>query len=273
MQEKLGNFFEGGGMIITQSPHGSLQGGLAMDFVSYDSFKILAPIDGIVERKYGSGWSGGFHFVFGSYDILFHHCTPIRPGFFHKGETIGNWLHKAGSLHIHTAIKVRGKWELVLSYIDRRVNLLPEKGNPPTKWTNWNTYPDKYITLGNNDMVQVKFGTDDVLAEKLEITATTLNVRQHPNTSSPIVATLNKGDITTPSTFATGEAVDGNSAWAKHKSGGWYSCRWTKRAGTVDCSEVEKELKKKEAEIALKQTKINEMTEDLTKIKVISGKY
>lgn len=275
--QKLGNIFKGNKIVITQSPHGSWQNYKSMDLINYESFDLIAPIDGEIPSKgiYQAGFQSGFHFVFGDYDILFHHCNVKRAGFFKKGEVIGNWMHKSGDLHVHTAIRVGGVWDVLLSYMDRDLQLLPTTGKPKNKWHKWPTYPDKYIILNDTDMVQIKFGAgvDDRLAEKLIITATTLNVRQYPSTSAPVVAQLTKGDVTVPSTFAKGEIVDGNDAWARHKSGGWYSLRWAERVEGNDCSGLEKELEQKEAEIAKLQTEAGEMEEDLGKINEITNKY
>jgi len=155
--EKLGNIFKGNSIVVTQSPHGALQKGRSMDFITYEGgWDLIAPIKGRVERLYGSGSQAGFHFVFSAgndrYDILFHHCKAKAIGEYTKGAVIGSWNTGTGS-HVHTAIQVNGEWITLLDYINRSVQLLPTRGKPENKWTNWNTYWDRYLIYNNNEMV------------------------------------------------------------------------------------------------------------------------
>lgn len=219
-----------GKITVWQSPHGALQDGKAMD-LSGDDFNIYAPIDGRTERRYGSTHdTAGFHFMFGSYDILFHHAIPTRLGSFRKGDVIGSYLFKDGALHIHTAIKVSGRWDILLSYIDRRTKLVPG-GKIDPKWAEWSSYPDKQIILGNNNMLQLKTGVNgkDKVQVLLEITANpTLKLRAMPNTNSKVVGNLKKGQRVSVNTFDTGTSVDGNTLWGKYGTIGWFSMRWAK---------------------------------------------
>lgn len=215
MKTKLGNIFEGDSIVVSNSPHGVLQNGKAMDLVSYTSYHIIAPIDGVITGIYKNGtYDGGFHFIFGDYDILFHHCQVKRTGQFKKGQVIGTFLFKEGVPHVHTAIRVGGVWGLLLDYVDRNIKLLPEKGGKVTKWTNWSTYEGKYIILGNDT---------EMVYPQYPIRIRTLNtkpmaLRAEPTTKSAAIAEIPTGFVWDSRRLASGELVTQNG----RKSERWY---------------------------------------------------
>lgn len=213
---KLSRFFKNKNIVITQAPHGVLQNGRSMDMVNYQSYDLFAPVDGKVERVYKTG---GFHFVFDygkKCDIIFHHGLAPRAGRFKKGQKIGTWRGFVPA-HIHTAIKVDGKWDLLLNYMDRSIDLLPERGAPENKWTRWPTYPDKSISKSKPEyeMVDIKVGKTNRIHIPLIVNTGVLNVRKEPNAqpTTKIVGKLKRGDEISSYRFADGQRIDGNKTW------------------------------------------------------------
>lgn len=213
METKLGNIFEGDSIVVAQSPHGVAQGSQSMDLYSNRGYTLCAPINGRIQGTYEQGeHRGGFHLVFGGYDILFHHCRAFKTGNVTRGEAIGSYLFKDGKLHVHTAIRVNGKWDLLLNYVDRKIRLLPEKGGAVTKWTDWNTYPNKYITLSGGDEMGVNIVYEVALKKGW-------NIRSLPNTgaASKVLHTTGVGEVWHSRYQTKGQAVTAN---------GWTSDDW-----------------------------------------------
>jgi len=246
---KLSSFTELGGINITQSPHGELQNNCAFDFGLQYGKKLKAPCDGRLERKYGIGTQRGFHFVGDGFDILFHHDIGYNLGDYKRGQDIG----ESASDHHHIAIKVNGKWDWILNYMDRTVRLsFWSLDNTTNKWAKWETYQDLQLNpiINNTSMVKAI-----QLNNMLKLTSTntvTFNIRLEANSSSKDIGDVPIGYTWNSNVIAEGESVNGNNKWyqivvpeGEFKGYvGYCSAVWVKEEPViVDCKPIENELK------------------------------
>lgn len=147
---KLGNFFVGNVFTISQSPHGALQGGKAIDAVPTSGNRLVAPCDmEIYYRKNDLGHQSYSYARGDGWKIIFVHAIIEKSGFVKRGEDIGH-LASGGALHLHTAIEVNGAWDVVLNYMDRTVQLALTTGFSSQHWKSWSSW--KNLNLGNNTM-------------------------------------------------------------------------------------------------------------------------
>lgn len=147
---KLGNFFTGNVFTITQSPHGALQGGKAIDCVPISGTRVIAPCDmEIYYRKNDLGHQSYSYARGNGFRIIFVHAILEKTGFVKRGTDIG-YLASGGALHLHTAIEVNGVWDTVLNYMERTIELRLASGFSSQHWKSWTTWKD--LTLGQNNM-------------------------------------------------------------------------------------------------------------------------
>lgn len=147
---KLGNFFTGNVFTITQSPHGALQGGKAIDCVPTSGTRVIAPCDmEIYYRKNDLGHQSYSYARGTGFRIIFVHAIIEKTGFVKRGTDIG-YLASGGALHLHTAIEVNGVWDTVLNYMERTIELRLASGFSSQHWKSWSTWKD--LTLGQNNM-------------------------------------------------------------------------------------------------------------------------
>lgn len=151
---KLSNFFIGNTFTITQSPHGSLQGGKAIDAVPSSGNRLIAPCDmDIYYRKNDLGHQSYSYARGEGFKIVFVHCIIEKSGNVKRGQDIG-YLATGGAVHLHTAIEVNGAWDCVLNYMDRSINLALTGGFASQHWKSWSTWKD--LTLGKNTVEILK---------------------------------------------------------------------------------------------------------------------
>lgn len=242
---KLGSIFKNG-IAITQSPHGSWQEGNAMDLVNHGSDKELkAPFSGTITKTYNLGGDNRGFWLEGDCDgtyieQLFHHCQNYYPygAKLEKGQIMGtynipNYLAK----HVHTAIKVNGKYDIYLNYVSRTNKLY--NGYPEgsqgykeiEKWTKWSKYSNKNINCKNDNMVdklKVQVRKNKYIKFPIKVIADELILRSRPRSNSKNLGMIKKGDKFNPNKFVLdGEEIDGNSTWFYlDTKKGWISARW-----------------------------------------------
>lgn len=147
---KLGNFFTGNVFTITQSPHGALQGGKAIDCVPTSGTRVIAPCDmEIYYRKNDLGHQSYSYARGTGFRIIFVHAIIEKTGFVKRGTDIG-YLATGGALHLHTAIEVNGVWDTVLNYMERTIELRLASGFSSQHWKSWSTWKD--LSLNTNNM-------------------------------------------------------------------------------------------------------------------------
>lgn len=139
---KLGNFFVGNVFTISQSPHGSVQNGKAIDAVPVSGTRVIAPCDmEIYYRKNDLGHQSYSYARGDGWKMVFVHCIIEKQGHVKKGTDIG-YLHTGGPVHLHVAIEVNGVWDVVLNYMDRSIQLALTAGFSSTHWKSWSTWKD-----------------------------------------------------------------------------------------------------------------------------------
>lgn len=142
---KLGNFFTGNVLTLSQSPHGSNQNGKAIDCVPTSGTRVIAPCDmEIYYRKNDLGHQSYSYARGDGWKMVFVHCIIEKLGHVKKGTDIG-YLHTGGAVHLHVAIEVNGVWDVVLNYMDRSINLALTSGFQSQHWKNWSTWADKQL--------------------------------------------------------------------------------------------------------------------------------
>ncbi len=142
---KLGNFFTGNVFTISQSPHGALQGGKAIDCVPTSGTRVIAPCDmEIYYRKNDLGHQSYSYARGNGFRIIFVHAMLEKTGFVKKGTDIG-YLATGGALHLHTAIEVNGVWDCVLNYMERTIELRLTAGFSSQHWKSWSSWSDKQL--------------------------------------------------------------------------------------------------------------------------------
>lgn len=152
---KLSNFFVGNIFTISQSPHGSLQGGKAIDCVPTTGVRLIAPCD--MDIYYRANNLGHQSYSYARGDgfsrLVLVHCIIEKSGFVKRGQDIG-YLATGGAVHLHTAIEVNGAWDCVLNYMDRSIKLALTSGFTSQHWKSWATWKD--LTLGKNTVEILK---------------------------------------------------------------------------------------------------------------------
>lgn len=139
---KLGNFFTGNVLTLSQSPHGSSQNGKAIDCVPTSGTRVIAPCDmEIYYRKNDLGHQSYSYARGDGWRLVFVHCVIEKQGHVKKGTDIG-YLHTGGPVHLHVAIEVNGVWDVVLNYMDRSVQLALTAGFSSQHWKSWSTWKD-----------------------------------------------------------------------------------------------------------------------------------
>lgn len=150
---KLGNFFTGNVLTLSQSPHGSSQNGKAIDCVPTSGTRLIAPCDmEIYYRKNDLGHQSYSYARGDGWKMVFVHCIIEKQGHVKKGTDIG-YLHTGGAVHLHVAIEVNGVWDVVLNYMDRSIELALTSGFSSQHWKSWSTWKD--LTLGPNNMATI----------------------------------------------------------------------------------------------------------------------
>lgn len=151
---KLSNFFVGNTFTITQSPHGALQGGMALDAVPSVGNRLVAPCDmDIYYRKNDLGHQSYSYGRGEGFRIVFVHCIVEKSGNVKRGEDIG-YLAGGGAVHLHTAIEVNGKWDVVLNYMDRSINLALSGDFSSQHWKSWVTWKDLNLLSNNVEILK-----------------------------------------------------------------------------------------------------------------------
>jgi archaellum component FlaC len=152
---KLGNFFVGNVFTISQSPHGSLQGGKAIDAVPTTGVRVIAPCDMDIYYRANSLGHQSYSYARGEgfTRLVLVHCIIEKSGNVKRGEDIG-YLATGGAVHLHTAIEVNGAWDCVLNYMDRSINLVLTSGFSSQHWKSWSTWKD--LTLGKTTVEILK---------------------------------------------------------------------------------------------------------------------
>jgi hypothetical protein len=110
--------------------------------------RMIAPLDGEIRSKSGSGRQAFFNFILEDGSIIqIVHATPLRFGKFKKGDEIAvsTWHH------YHVAIRIKNVWYNILEYMDRGIELRPALGLTQ-HWLNWSTYPDRTLNIKNPEM-------------------------------------------------------------------------------------------------------------------------
>lgn len=156
---KLGNFFAGNVFTISQSPHGSVQNGKAIDAVPVSGTRVIAPCDmEIYYRKNDLGHQSYSYARGDGWKMVFVHCSIEKQGHVKKGTDIG-YLHTGGPVHLHVAIEVNGVWDVVLNYMDRSIQLALTAGFSSQHWKSWTTWKD--LNLGQNNMANFVIPSQD----------------------------------------------------------------------------------------------------------------
>jgi len=152
---KLSNFFVGNTFTITQSPHGALQGGKAIDAVPTSGTRLIAPCDMDIYYRANNLGHQSYSYARGEgfTRLVLVHCIIEKSGFVKRGTDIG-YLATGGAIHLHTAIEVNGAWDVVLNYMDRSINLALTGGFTSQHWKSWSTWKD--LTLGKNTVEILK---------------------------------------------------------------------------------------------------------------------
>lgn len=152
---KLGNFFVGNIFTISQSPHGTLQGGKAIDAVPTSGTRLIAPCDMDIYYRANNLGHQSYSYARGEgfTRLVLVHCIIEKSGFVKRGTDIG-YLATGGAIHLHTAIEVNGAWDVVLNYMDRSINLALTGGFTSQHWKSWSTWKD--LTLGKNTVEILK---------------------------------------------------------------------------------------------------------------------
>lgn len=139
---KLGNFFVGNVFRISQSPHGTVQNGKAIDAVPASGTRVIAPCDmEIYYRKNDLGHQSYSYARGDGWKMVLVHCIIEKQGHVKKGTDIG-YLHTGGPVHLHVAIEVNGVWDVVLNYMDRNIQLELTSGFSSQHWKSWSTWKD-----------------------------------------------------------------------------------------------------------------------------------
>lgn len=142
---KLGNFFNGNILTLSQSPHGVNQSGKAIDCVPTSGTRVIAPCDmEIYYRKNDLGHQSYSYARGDGWRIIFVHCIIEKQGHVKRGTDIG-YLHTGGAVHLHVAIEVNGTWDVPLNYLDRKIELRLTAGFKSQHWKDWSTWKDLHL--------------------------------------------------------------------------------------------------------------------------------
>lgn len=250
-------------LIITQSPHGSAQSGMALDFGHLkgnapETGKILA----IFPQK--NPQQDYFHFGKDHWFLQLVHTLPVQS----LGKTIeqGKSLWQTTWHHIHVAINVNNKWQYYLAYVDwSKVNVWWWRlGMKHPIWTNRDTYGR--LNLYPKENAQMIKAEQTTLHNIVSINTTPLNIRLEPNTSSRILGQIGNNTSWKSSLFASGTVINGNSVWwsiivpnGEHKGVlGWVSSAWLNvKKDNSSNAELQRQLEeeKKKNERLIEQNK------------------
>lgn len=166
---KLGNFFEGNELTITQVGHGVNQNFKAFDFIKSpnDAGRLIAPWDGEVRNMTNKGKLSYFRFhLEDKSSIEFVHSLPTKIGKYKKGDYLGDCMWD----HHHVSIDVVSTgFDWILNYMDRKLKIkcgIVNGQTVPAKWGRWSTYPDKYLNIKDNTMLEDALKWNDLIGEK-----------------------------------------------------------------------------------------------------------
>lgn len=196
---KLGNFFAGNKLPITQGAHGFFQAFTAFDFDT-EPLELIVPTGyktWTVEGKFGSGQQSGFYLTSPDrrVSIIFVHAVAYKFGVVKPGQKLG----KSSWNHFHISIKVDGKWRWIFDYLKRTIDLVWAYGGY-SKWADWNTYKTNLHLPGTL---------------RIAVTLVPLRQRVEPKTAEgvKIIQVLPKGTTVIIKKSVIGQSVGGDKVW------------------------------------------------------------
>lgn len=192
-------------------------------------FKVSNGLQFKVIGKSGSGQGSAVKYQVIGYklQLLFVHSTSENKSIYNSGEKCG---HSTWS-HWHLSGIIDGVYHDIREFLDRSVCVTDKN------WDNVVQRDLNGLLFNNQDMVTLQNALNCIT-----INTVSMNVRQSPSTSAPVIDHVAPNTPFTTNIVASGDLVGGNPNWYGYKTG-YISQAYVKEIPAIaDCSVQDKKI-------------------------------